>query len=309
MIFAPPIRRNRRDTSGQPVLIKQIYQLADFFRKMQQKNRDLKRNVEAIRNKIPTLETDIHGLNEKLTTSDEKILVNQRQLTKNLDAFNEHSSLIMDHDHDLSKLQQSQVKNEKQFEIVTNNTNRIIQLDEIFDEHEISITNKFERVDGRLLGFQGLIKTNEDDVDTRLLLIDSGLRFFNDTVYRDQKHSMERIRSIREELSEFNINIDLKVSILENQLRPEIENSKKRNEKFAIDLSEEMSSLAQVMDKNRLDIGSAMLINKNQTRMISELHEKTVDLDDEFTNENDRISLLVTAVRKCSNNTALLAVI
>ena len=51
--------RRKREAAGQPVLIKQIYQLADFFRKMQQKNRDLKRTVETISQSIPTIQTDI----------------------------------------------------------------------------------------------------------------------------------------------------------------------------------------------------------------------------------------------------------
>ena len=41
--------------------------------------------------------------------------------------------------------------------------------------------------EGKLNGIYGKIKNIQEDVDTRFLLIDSGLRFFNDTVYRDQQ--------------------------------------------------------------------------------------------------------------------------
>jgi len=200
-IYIPPVEnfsasstdyRRKREAAGQPVLIKQIYQLADFFRKMQQKNRDLKRTVEAISQSIPTLQTDIQGLNEKLTTSDEKILQNQRQLTKNLDAFNEHSSLIMDHDHDISKLQQVQLLNDQKFADVTNNTKYISNVEENFNEFETTAGENFRHVEGRVTGLQGEIKKVEEDVDTRFLLIDSGLRFFNDTVYREQQVKLKK---------------------------------------------------------------------------------------------------------------------
>ena len=89
-------RYRRQTPSGQPILIKQIYQLAEFFKKIQHRNKELKRIIDNLSDQIPVVNRKIDGIREKFIITDEKIIENQRQLNENIDSFNEHSTLIMD---------------------------------------------------------------------------------------------------------------------------------------------------------------------------------------------------------------------
>ena len=194
--FDSDMSDRRRRSSDQPVLIKQIYQLAEYFKKMQHKNRELKRAVEAISNNIPVLETDIFGLNEKILASDAKILQNQKQLSSNLENFNNQVATITEHDRKLSKYHQRQLESERKFSIISNNTDAILKLNDEFSDYQSTIRQRFESVSEKIRTLYSQVKKNDENVDTRLLLIDSGLRFFNDSVYKEQESFKVKNRNL-----------------------------------------------------------------------------------------------------------------
>ena len=107
----------------------------------------------------------------------------------------------------------------------------------------------------------------------------------------------ERIRSIRQELSDFNTNVDLKVSILENHLRPELESFKSRSEKLSADLSSEIEILSQQVTSTRTDLTSEVAVNRNQTRILTRVTDKANDLAEEFTKQAEQFSQLLNTVR------------
>lgn len=111
----------------------------------------------------------------------------------------------------------------------------------------------------------------------------------------------ERVKSLRQELTDFNTNVDIKISILENQLRPDMETLKSETQKLSEDLSAEIEVVAQQLTRTMVDLATAAAVNRNQTRILTRVGDKTNDLEAEFTKQGEQFSQLLTTVRSSSN--------
>ena len=90
----------------------------------------------------------------------------------------------MDHDNHIGKLIGRQNADDLRFAIVQNHTVEIHLLEEDLTEFISKTRSQADDTIRNHKILQGTLNQYQEDVDTRFLLIDSSLRFFNETVYR-----------------------------------------------------------------------------------------------------------------------------
>ena len=92
---------------------------------------------------------------------------------------------------------------------------------------------------------------SKENFHTNLFTIESSIKYMNETYTRETNWIKERADKLKKAVDESDENVDLKLSILENRLKPEILEWKTKHFEALKQLGGEVSAIKEESDENK----------------------------------------------------------
>ena len=228
ILIVPGVRKIRKRRESAPnktqtgIRMDQIHKIAGVFRKYRQMTQTLQQRIATIEEDLAFTDGQIVRLQKSVEYTEGKLLENHKQLKLNLDNYSKNVASIVDFGHKFEDVKAVQSAQSLKLKTVDRNKEKLHALEVAIGEQSASLNLRFADVSDSQASLMHKFEVSKENFNTNLFTIESSIKYMNETYTRETKWIKERADKLKKIVDESDENVDLKLSILENRLKPEI---------------------------------------------------------------------------------------
>ncbi|CAG5095849.1 Oidioi.mRNA.OKI2018_I69.XSR.g14367.t1.cds [Oikopleura dioica] len=251
----PPTYRRRKRRESPPnntrKLLDQIHKIAGVFRKYKQTNQAMQQRISSIEDDILNMHNDLGKLQKSVQYTEGKLLENHKQLKLNLENYSKNAASIVEFGHKIEDVKAAQNSQSLKLKTVDNNKDKIYSLEVAIGEQTANFNRRFLEVSESQANLMRKFETSTENFLTNIFTIESSVKYLNETYSRETTWVKERVDKLKKAVDESDQNVDLKLSILENRIKPEILEWKTKHFEILKRLDGDVTAIQKKAGENR----------------------------------------------------------